>query len=77
MTEVTFHQPRFRVMWIYLQNTVKKNLCYFPPFFRYGTCCVGPIDSDLRILVVAFWAGFSSKNRKCFHLFGPRMAQMK
>lgn len=77
VSEVTFHQPCFCVMWIYFQNTVKENLCDFPSFFGNRTRCVGSIHSNLRILIVAFWVGFSSKNRKCFHLFRPRMAQMK
>jgi len=35
-----------------------------------------PVDADLRILVVAIWLGFTSKNRKGFHFFETRMSQL-
>jgi len=51
MSEVALHQPRLGMVWINLQNTVDKDLGNFPPFFGNRTCCVRPIDADLRILV--------------------------
>jgi len=51
MSEVALHQPRLSMVWINLQNTVDKDLGNFPPFFGNRTCCVRPINADLRILV--------------------------
>ena len=35
LTEVPLHQPGFRVLWIYLQNLVEKDLSNIPSFLRY------------------------------------------
>jgi len=76
VSEVTLHQPRLSMVWINFQNTIDKDLCNFPSFFRNRTCCMRPVDADLRILVVAIWLGFTSKNRKGFHFFETRMSQL-
>ena len=47
MSEMTFHQPCLSMMWIYLQYSINKDFCDFPPFFGNCTRCVGPIDADL------------------------------
>jgi len=76
MSQMTFHQPCFGVMRIHIQNAINENLSDFPSFFGNRACCVRSIDTDLRILVAVIRLRLSSKNRKGFHLYEPRMSQL-
>jgi len=51
MSEMTLHQPRLGMMWINVQDAIDKYLGDFPPFFGNCTCCMRPVDADLRIMV--------------------------
>ena len=51
MSKMTFHQPRLGMVWIYLQDAIDKYLGNFPTFLGNRTCCMRPVDADLRILV--------------------------
>jgi hypothetical protein len=40
MAEVAFHQPRFGMVRIDIEYSIKKDLCDFPAFFRDCACSV-------------------------------------
>jgi len=47
MSEVALHQPCLGMVWIYLQDSIDKDLCNFPPFFGNRTGCMRPVDANL------------------------------
>lgn len=47
MSQMTLHQPRFGMVWIYRQDAVEKNLCNLPSFLGNCASSMGTIDTDL------------------------------
>jgi hypothetical protein len=55
--DVTFHQPCLGKVGIDLENSVQKDLCNVPSFFRNGACCVTPIHTYHAALIVEVVVG--------------------
>ena len=49
LAQKSLHEPRLGMAWIYVQNSVKKDLRYVPAFFRDCAGDVPTIDPDHRL----------------------------
>ena len=61
LTEMTFHQPRFSMMCINAEDSIKKDLSNLPTFFRHRTGSVRSIDSNLRVITARIRFELASK----------------
>jgi len=64
LSDVTLHQPGLGVSRINAEDSIEEDLCDVPSFFRHRTSSVGPIDSNLRVIVLGMRLQMSSKKRE-------------
>jgi len=56
LSNVTLHQPGFRMVWIDTENSVEENLRDIPTFFRHRTGSVRAIDTNVRVITAEDWS---------------------
>jgi hypothetical protein len=67
VTEQTLHQPGFGMVWIDIENPIKKDLGDLPPFFRNRSSGVTPIDANHRVIVVVVCSNWRFEHCDCQH----------
>lgn len=62
------HQPRFSVVWVDIENSIEKDLGYFPAFFGDCACSVASIDGDYSLIARWIDVDLWLEKSKRFHI---------
>lgn len=65
--QMTLHQPCLGVARIYVENSIQKNLCDLPSFFRDCACRVTTIDGYYSLISRWIDVDLRIENSKRFH----------